>query len=92
MQEPDVRLELVKAMIPVASRHGLTSGEIVDLHTVGKICARIVVSWGSTDPDASENADPARQGQPGSKFSEPMTPPRVDKSNQAFGHLFHLFT
>ena len=29
MLEPDVRLELVKAMIPVASRHGLTSGEIV---------------------------------------------------------------
>ena len=45
-----------------------------------------------TDPDASEDTDPARQGQPGSKFSEPMTPPRVDKSNQAFGHLFHLFT
>ena len=29
MQEADVRLELVKVMIPVASRHGLTSGEIV---------------------------------------------------------------
>ena len=30
MLEPEsVRLELVKAMIPVASRHGLTSGEIV---------------------------------------------------------------
>lgn len=30
MLEPDyVRLDLVKAMIPVASRHGLTSGEIV---------------------------------------------------------------
>ena len=30
MLEPDtVRLELVKAVIPVASRHGLTSGEIV---------------------------------------------------------------
>ena len=29
MQEADVRLELVKAVVPVASRHGLTSGEIV---------------------------------------------------------------
>ena len=29
MLEHDVRLELVKAMIPVASRHGLTSGEII---------------------------------------------------------------
>ena len=30
MLEPEsVRLELVQAMIPVASRHGLTSGEIV---------------------------------------------------------------
>ena len=29
MQEADVRLELVKVMIPVASRHGLTSGEII---------------------------------------------------------------
>ena len=30
MQEPEVRLELVKAMIPVASRHGLTSAELVE--------------------------------------------------------------
>lgn len=29
MLEPEVRLELVKAVIPVASRHGLTSGEII---------------------------------------------------------------
>ena len=35
MQEADVRLELVKVMIPVASRHGLTSGEIVTT------CARL---------------------------------------------------
>lgn len=34
MLEPDaVRLELVKALIPVASRHGLTSGEIVSTCT-----------------------------------------------------------
>ena len=30
MQEADVRLELVKVMIPVASRHGLTSAELVE--------------------------------------------------------------
>ena len=30
MQAVDVRLELVKVMIPVASRHGLTSGELID--------------------------------------------------------------
>ena len=29
MRADEVRLELVKVMIPVASRHGLTSGEIV---------------------------------------------------------------
>ena len=29
MQADDIRLDLVKAMIPVASRHGLTSGEII---------------------------------------------------------------
>ena len=29
MQEADVRLELVKVVVPAASRHGLTSGEIV---------------------------------------------------------------
>jgi hypothetical protein len=29
MQGSDVRLELVKTLIPVASRHGLTTGEIV---------------------------------------------------------------
>ena len=35
MQADDVRLDLVKAMIPVASRHGLTSDEIVET------CARL---------------------------------------------------
>ena len=35
MQEDEVRLDLVKAMIPVASRHGLTSDEIVGT------CARL---------------------------------------------------
>ena len=35
MQADDVRLDLVKAMIPVASRHGLTSDEIVE------ICSRL---------------------------------------------------
>ena len=29
MLAPDVRLELVKVVVPVASRHGLTSGEII---------------------------------------------------------------
>jgi hypothetical protein len=34
MLEPDAaRLELVKALIPVASRHGLTTGEIVNTCT-----------------------------------------------------------
>ena len=33
MQADDVRLDLVKAMIPVASRHGLTSDEIVETCT-----------------------------------------------------------
>ena len=35
MQEDEIRLDLVKAMIPVASRHGLTSDEIVET------CARL---------------------------------------------------
>lgn len=35
MQADDVRLDLVKAMIPVASRHGLTGDEIVET------CARL---------------------------------------------------
>ena len=35
MQADEVRLDLVKAMIPVASRHGLTSDEIVET------CARL---------------------------------------------------
>ena len=35
MQGDEVRLDLVKAMIPVASRHGLTSDEIVET------CARL---------------------------------------------------
>ena len=33
MQADEVRLDLVKAMIPVASRHGLTSDEIVETCT-----------------------------------------------------------
>ena len=35
MQADEIRLDLVKAMIPVASRHGLTSDEIVET------CARL---------------------------------------------------
>lgn len=35
MQAGEIRLDLVKAMIPVASRHGLTSDEIVET------CARL---------------------------------------------------
>ena len=35
MQADEVRLDLVKAMIPVASRHGLTGDELVE------ICARL---------------------------------------------------
>lgn len=35
MQADEARLDLVKAMIPVASRHGLTSNEIVET------CARL---------------------------------------------------
>ena len=35
MQADEIRLDLVKAMIPVASRHGLTGDEIV------KTCARL---------------------------------------------------
>ncbi|MEG7697746.1 hypothetical protein U2181_15380 [Listeria monocytogenes] len=36
MLEPDaIRLEIVKAMVPVGSRHGLTSDELVDT------CARL---------------------------------------------------
>ena len=33
MSEPDVRLELLKVLIPIASRHGLTNGEIVSTCT-----------------------------------------------------------
>ena len=35
MQADEIRLDLVKAMIPVASRHGLTGDEIVET------CARL---------------------------------------------------
>lgn len=35
MQAGEIRLDLVKAMIPVASRHGLTGDEIVET------CARL---------------------------------------------------
>lgn len=35
MQAGEIRLDLVKVMIPVASRHGLTSDEIVET------CARL---------------------------------------------------
>jgi hypothetical protein len=35
MQADEIRLDLVKAMIPVASRHGLTSDEFVET------CARL---------------------------------------------------
>ena len=50
MQADEIRLDLVKAMIPVASRHGLTGDEIVET------CARLekyVLGWPTVeDPPA----------------------------------------
>ena len=50
MLEPEVRLELVKAMIPVASRHGLTSDEIVT--TCTQLEKYVIGSSAVEDPPA----------------------------------------
>ena len=51
MQEDEIRLDLVKAMIPVASRHGLTSDEIVE--TCARLEKYVIGSPTVADPPAT---------------------------------------
>lgn len=84
MERDALRLELLKALIPVASRHGLVSDEIVE--SARKLESYVVDSApnGEEKPDSPNRGLltlPRKEKQDGS-IPDFMTPPLVDKSNQ----------
>lgn len=82
-----VRLEIVKVVAPVASRHGLTSDELVQTCCM---LEKYVIGSAPSDeakPDSSPRGTlklPRKEKQ-ADRLPEFMTPPSVDKSNQAPG-------
>jgi hypothetical protein len=85
----EVRLRIVEALIPVASRHGIT--EIEEIVSRATALEKYVVgSEPSTDavtPDASNKRTLKlpRKDKPADTAPAFLTPPMVDKSNQALG-------
>lgn len=79
-----IRLEIVKALVPVSSRHGLTCDEIVE--TARKLESYVVDSApnGEEIPDSPNRGTLTlpRKDKPSEAVPEFMTPPQVDKSNQ----------
>lgn len=80
----EIRLEIVKVLVPVSSRHGLTGDEIVE--TARKLESYVVGSApnGEEQPDSPNRETltlPRKEKQNGS-VPDFLTPPLVDKSNQ----------
>jgi len=82
-----VRLEIVKVVVPTASRNSLTSDEIINACCM---LEKYVVGCEPSDerkPDSSPRGTlklPRKEKQ-AERLPEFMTPPSVDKSNQASG-------
>lgn len=83
-----IRLEVIKALLPVASRHGISEPDQI-IKTATQLANFVLESaqQGATSPDAPDKRGP---GRPRKEKPEPptpdfMTPPPVDKSNQTLG-------
>lgn len=84
----DVRLRILAVLIPVASRHGITDPASL-IETAGALEKYVVGSAASdvTTPDTSNRGTlklPRKEKQTAAP-PEFLTPPMVDKSNQAPG-------
>ena len=86
-QSQATRLEIIKALVPVSSKLGLTGDEIVE--TARKLESYVVDST-SEKSEGGDQPDPPNRGtmtlprkdKPSESLPEFMTPPQVDKSNQ----------
>lgn len=84
-----IRLEIIKVLLPVASRHGITEPEQI-IKTATQLADFVLESaqQGAASPDVPDKRGP---GRPRKEKPEPspapdfLTPPPVDKSNQALG-------
>lgn len=83
-----VRLEIIKVLLPAASRHGITDPDQI-IKTATQLADFVLefTQQGAASPDAPDKRGP---GRPRKEKPEPpapdfLTPPPVDKSNQALG-------
>jgi hypothetical protein len=88
MRAPEVRLEILKVLIPVATRNGISDPEI--LISASRTLENYVLEshpTGEVTPDSPTKRGPGRPRKEKPDPSPPdfLTPPMVDKSNQAPG-------
>lgn len=83
-----VRLEIIKVLIPSASRHGITDPEQI-IKTATQLADFVLESakQGAASPDAPDKRTLKlpRKEKPADTPPDFLTPPPVDKSNQALG-------
>lgn len=83
-----VRLEILKVLLPMASRHGISDPEEI-VKTATRLTAFVLESsqQGAASPDAPDKRTLKlpRKEKPAEATPDFLTPPPVDKSNQAHG-------
>lgn len=83
-----IRLEILKVLLPMASRHGISDPEEI-VKTATRLTAFVLESpqKGAISPDAPDKRTLRlpRKEKPTDATPDFMTPPPVDKSNQAHG-------
>lgn len=83
-----VRLEILKVLLPMASRHGISDPDEI-LKTATRLTAFVLESpqQGAASPDAPDKRTLRlpRKEKPTDATPDFLTPPPVDKSNQAHG-------
>lgn len=83
-----VRLEIIKVLLPSASRHGISEPEqIIKIATQLADFVLESATQGAASPDAPDKRTLKlpRKEKPADATPAFMTPPPVDKSNQALG-------
>ena len=83
-----VRLEILKVLLPMASRHGIEDSEKI-IESATRLTAFVLESpqQGAASPDAPDKRTLKlpRKEKPADATPDFLTPPPVDKSNQAHG-------
>jgi hypothetical protein len=83
-----IRLEILKVLLPMASRHGIDDPEKI-IKTATRLSGFVLESpqQGAASPDAPDKRTLRlpRKEKPTDATPDFLTPPPVDKSNQAHG-------